>query len=129
MEFNDYFQVIGIFIMFFVVLYGAYFVSRMLGKSQHKRSNGQNMTIIEVLPVGQQKTLQLIRVGSEYLVIGVTRDRITFVQKIDDDGLIMNENNDSIVPFSSFMNKLIHKEDKIEDGDGLGEELDGFKKK
>lgn len=129
MEYGDYLRLIGTFILFLVILYGAYYVSRILGSAQMKRSKGQNMTVIEVLPVGQQKTLQLVRVGKEYLIIGVTRDRITFVQSIDASGIDLAESKENIVPFSSFLNKLIHKEDHKEDDNSLGEELDEQKKK
>lgn len=119
---GNYLEAIGIVLLFFVVLYGAYFLSRSLGKMQMKRSVGSNMAIIEILPVGQQKTLQLVRVGNEYMVIGVTKDRITFIERIDGTGLSLENESETIVPFSNFMKKLIKKND-------LGEALNEHHKK
>lgn len=127
MEFNDYLQFFGILVLFFLVLYGAYYLSRLLGKMQMKRQVGANMAIIEVLPVGQHKTLQLVRVGNDYMVIAVTRDRITFIERVDEATITLQDGSENIVPFSNFLNKLVHKE---KDNESLGgEELDEHHKK
>lgn len=118
------YEAIGILILFFVVLYGAWYISRLLGRAQMRQGLGKNMTIIEVMHVGPQKTLQLVRVGDEYLLIGVTRDRITFVQKVDREGLVLNDSKENIVPFSSFLNKLVHREKASEGSNSTGEETD-----
>ncbi len=69
---------------------------------QMKRQVGANMAIIEVLPVGQHKTLQLVRVGNDYMVIAVTRDRITFIERVDEATITLQDGSENIVPFSNF---------------------------
>lgn len=93
---------------------------------QTKRQAGSNMTIIEVLPVGPQKTIQLVRVGTRYMVIGVTKDHIAFIQDIDENDVKITRGNENVVPFSNFLSKLMHKEKGNDNG---GEEMDEHQEK
>jgi len=120
MDLKDYFQFITVIVLFFVVLWAAYMSTKYLGNLQMHKGNGSNLKIVEVLPVGPQKTLQLIRIGSEYMVIGVSKDHITFVQSVDESKLTFSE--DDKVPFSTYMKKFVSKHH--ESNDKIGEDTD-----
>jgi flagellar protein FliO/FliZ len=85
-----------------------------------KTSKG-NFTIIEAISVGPNKTLQLIRVGSSYMVIGVSKDNITFIQHIDKSELVLDE-GESVIPFNQILNKFVRKDQAIQPH--IGEETD-----
>jgi len=102
----DSLQFIGIIFLFFLVLYIAYFVTKHLGKWQMNQSSGANMTIIEVLSVGPQKTLQLVRIGKKYLVIGVTREHITQIEEVSEADLIIQNQKNPMMPFDQLIKKL-----------------------
>jgi flagellar protein FliO/FliZ len=126
MDLKDYFQFITVIILFFVILWAAYISTRYLGNLQMNKSKGNNLKIIEVIPVGPQKTLQLIRIGSEYMVIGVSKDHITFVQSVDESKLVFSENNkEAVIPFSAYMKKFISKHH--DSNNKIGEDSDESK--
>jgi flagellar protein FliO/FliZ len=123
MDLKDYFQFVTVIILFFLILWAAYMTTRFLGNFQMNKSKGNNLKIIEVMPVGPQKTLQLIRIGSEYMVIGVSKDHITFVQSVDESKLTFPENNnETVIPFSAYMKKFVSKHH--DSNNKLGEDID-----
>lgn len=85
------FQVIFIIVIFAVMLFAAYYTTRFVGNISIKRSANSNMQIIEVLPVGPQKTLQLVKIGNQYHLIGVTKDQITYITKVEQDTLELSK--------------------------------------
>lgn len=110
-EMQSYLQPIGLLILFFIILYGAYLASRYMGKVQTGRSAGRNMTIIEAIAVGPQKTLQIVRVGETYMVIAVTKDHITFLCDVSEEALKLDA-SDTPLPFSSILKKVVRKHEK-----------------
>lgn len=110
----DYAQFFGIMILFFVVLYAAYFVSKNLGKWQKNQASSANMNIMEVLSVGPQKTLQLVRIGNKYLLISVTKERINNICEINEKDLIIQDTKDLKIPFETLIEKLKNKRNKNE---------------
>ncbi|PKM49854.1 MAG: hypothetical protein CVV02_14015 [Firmicutes bacterium HGW-Firmicutes-7] len=105
-------QVIYILILCIVVFVGAYYTSRILGNYQFKKTKLSNLKVVEVIGVGPQKTIQLIKVGNDYVLIGVTKDRITFMKEVYADhidlSIIQNAPSDPL-PFSHHMDKFLNK--------------------
>lgn len=122
MDLMDYLRPIGILVLFFLILYGAYWTSRYAAKFQGGRSAGRNMNIVEAISVGPQKTLQIIRVGKTYMVVGVSRDRITYLREIDSSELTLSS-METEPHFGRIMGKIVQKQKK-EQSDIIGEEQD-----
>ena len=126
-DIQNYLQPIGILILFFIILYGAYLVSRYAGKLQSGRTAGRNMTIIEAISVGPQKTLQIVRVGKTYMVVGVSRDHITYMREVTEEELNL-ESLEKPLPFSSILNKVIRKnKDQLHTGEDTDESFEKHK--
>lgn len=121
MALGNYMQPIGIILMFFLILFGAYWTSRYAAKFQSGRTLGRNMTIIEAISVGPQKTLQIVRVGKTYMVVGVSRDRITLVREMDASELNIPE-GESSVPFGSILEKIVRRQKGGQSHTEIGEE-------
>lgn len=79
-----------------------------------KKKQDTNIKIIEATMVGPQKNLQLVKVGQEYLLIGVTKDRITFIKEIDKDSIKVDTATkmEQGIPFSKHLEDLIKKKKK-----------------
>lgn len=80
-------EMIFLLVLFVIILYSAYFLTNFLGKAQMNRYNNKQMKIIEVMSVSPQKTLQLIKVGEEYLLIAVSKNDIVFLKTVDKERL------------------------------------------
>ncbi|MBC7958423.1 MAG: flagellar biosynthetic protein FliO [Vallitaleaceae bacterium] len=112
-------QIIYILLLFVVIFFGAYYTSKLLGKYSVKRLKNANLRVVEAITVGPQKSLQLVKVGSEYVLIGVTKDRITFMKEVSEDHVDLNllqSSSIDVVPFSQYFDKLL-KNKKVENKD------------
>ena len=67
------------------------------------------MTIVEAISVGPQKTLQIVRVGETYMVVGVSRDQITYLREIDSTELELKQ-QEELMPFSKILDKIVRKD-------------------
>lgn len=111
---QDWLQLIALLILFIVVLFGAVFTTKFIGKLNLKRGVGKNMQLLEAISVGPQKVLQLIKVGEEIILIAISKDRITFIKEIKKDDIdlnIYNAREKETIPFSKQLDKFIKKED------------------
>jgi len=123
MDLMDYLQPIGILLLFFVILYAAYFTTKFTAKFQSGRTMGKNMTIVEAISVGPQKTLQIVRVGETYMVVGVSRDQITYLREIDSSELELKQ-QEEVMPFSKILDKIVRKDSVEQSHIESGEDRD-----
>lgn len=106
---------IVILVLFILILFGAYFTTRFLGNIQMNRTKDSNLKVIEAIQVGPGKTIQLIKAGEKYFIIGVTKDQITHLADIEADLLNLNKliKSDEVGPsFSQYLNTMINKRKK-----------------
>ena len=118
-------QVIFLFILFAIIIAAAYYVTYYVAKLQQKSKDNNNLQIIEAISVGPGKSIQIVRVGNKYVVIGVTKGNIQFLQTLGPDDISVNadKENQSIIPFKQILNK--YKIGKPEDsGDDHHESKD-----
>ena len=110
----NWLSAISILGLFILVLFGAYFATKFLGNFQSNRMGNGNIKIIEAISVGPNKTIQIIKIGDDFVLIGVTRDRITFLKDIDESGLDLSRlDAGQLQSFSHYFNKLRkEKQDK-----------------
>ncbi len=110
---NDWLQLIVLLVLFIIVLFGAYFATRLFGSFQVKKGTSRNIQQLESISVGPQKVLQLIKVGEEYLLIGITKDRITFMKEIDPGHIDLNhyatDKKNQVLPFNKQLEKFLKK--------------------
>lgn len=109
MRMLDYIQPFGTVVLFFVVLWLAYFLSKHAGTIQMKKQSRGNMSVIEAISLGPGKTLQLVRVGDEYFIIGVSKDHIQLIHRLDDDQIRQPEASQKSEAFAVVLNKFVNK--------------------
>lgn len=104
----DWLSAISIMILFVLVLFGAYFTTRFLAKHQSNRMKNCHLKIIEAIQVGPGKTVQLMKIGDEFIAIGVTKDKITYLKSIDQEHLDLKsiEEGSQIQPFNHYLEKF-----------------------
>ena len=92
----------------------AYYSVKMMGLARGRRGLGNgNLNVVESIMVGQQSMVQLVRAGEKYLVIGVTRERVTLLAELDE----ISEPEEPEVPFSSILNRFIQPKDESDKGE------------
>ncbi len=86
MEMND--TIAGVLkVFYFVVVFGliiffAYFVSRMIGR-RGRFNTGKYMKVIDSLYLGTDKMLLIIQVGTEYMLVSAGSKDISLIKTLD----------------------------------------------
>ncbi len=80
-----------------LIIYMAYRFSRMLAQRTAGRFKNRYLKEIDRMVMGQEEYISLVRIGSEVHLIGVTKQNINYMSKIDDEILIELEKEEKQV--------------------------------
>lgn len=94
-----------------VILGAAYYVTKYLARKGLNPANNKNLKIIEIVHLGVDKSLLLVKVGEQYLLLGSTQKSITLLTAIEQEKLSINNtnevyNNINGESIESYMDKL-----------------------
>lgn len=84
-------RLITTLLIFLLVLAATYIVTRWIAGYQKGQMSKGNVEIIETCRLSQTKYIQIVRVGTRYLVIGVCKDTITMLTSLDETELELPE--------------------------------------
>ena len=101
---------------FIAVVALAYFSLRLMGRAKNTRGFGGNIKVIEAAGLGFQNTVQLVKAGDKYFLIGVSRTGITLIGEVDEASLNLSKPAATQVPFENVFAKFFNK-DKAEEED------------
>lgn len=106
-------QAVFLLVLFVAVIAAAYYVTNVIARVQKGKFRGRNLEIIEAISVGPQKSVQLVRVGKQYMVIGVSKNEINMLQTLGEDDIVINDEVDyqSVIPFKNILGKYVKKEE------------------
>jgi len=62
------------------VIYGLYWVLKQVKSSREEKASGQGLAALATLPLGPNRSLQLVRAGREIVLIGVSEHGVTGVR-------------------------------------------------
>lgn len=94
-SFEGIFQLLVTFIIFIFVLALTFFTTRWIARYQKGRALGRNIHIIESIGVGSNKALAIIEAGGEYFLVGLGKDEVSFISKLDRDKIVISDEADS----------------------------------
>ena len=102
-----------------VILVAAYYVTRYLSRKTFNNASNKNLKIVEMSPLGIDKSLLLVKVGEQYMLLGSTQKSITLLSEIDPEKLVVGNaedvyNNIDDESIESYMNSL--KNESIKTG-------------
>jgi flagellar protein FliO/FliZ len=67
------------------VIYGLYWVLKQVKASREDKASGQGLASIATLPLGTNRSLQLVRAGREIVLVGVSEHGVTPVRTYSED--------------------------------------------
>jgi flagellar protein FliO/FliZ len=67
------------------VIYGLYWVLKQVKSSREEKATGQGLSALATLPLGAQRSLQLVRAGRELHLVGVSEHGVTPVRTYSED--------------------------------------------
>lgn len=78
-------QLITVLIIFIIILGITYLTTRWIGSFQRGQMTGANIELLEAVRLNQSQYLQLVRAGSKYVVLAVSKDSISVVCQLSED--------------------------------------------
>lgn len=105
-------ELFGLIVLLLIILVAAYFTTRLLGNVKKNQLSNSNFTFIEAYPIGQGKTLQIIKIGTRYMVVSVTKEQISCLAELSEDEISLptDRDNNHNISFHDIMNKVIKKQ-------------------
>ncbi len=67
------------------VIYGLYWVLKQVKASREEKASGQGLAALATLPLGTNRSLQLVRAGREIVLVGVSEQGVTPVRTYSED--------------------------------------------
>lgn len=74
-----------------------------------KYQQGKNMKIIERMPLSNKSFLTIVKVGKEYLILGVTENHMEVIQKLDSSEINEYSNSQVQIPLNEMIIKNLKK--------------------
>ena len=81
-------ELLGLIVIFIIVLVVCYFTTKFVAGRQLVQKKVGNFEVIETFPLAQNKYLQLIKMGTKYIVISVTKDNITYITELNHNRIV-----------------------------------------
>lgn len=110
-------NILTLILAFVFVLVLAYYGARFTAKYQgNMLSNRANIRITESFRVGGNKIIAIAKIGKSYYALGIGKDEINLIAKLDEEELIdFNNSNDSSnnskLDFKSILANIKNKEE------------------
>ncbi|HCC08301.1 MAG TPA: flagellar biosynthetic protein FliO [Clostridiales bacterium] len=106
-------SVISIAFILALVMGLAYITTRYIGMSSGKRFRNSNIKLIEVMSIGYQKYLYIVKVTDKFMVLSVTKDDVKLLDTVDGEKLIINKDEGLIgKDFKNILDKIINRQKK-----------------
>ena len=106
-------QLIGLIIVFIIILFATYYVSRWVGKSGLIQNSSSNIRVVETFRLSQTKYLQIIKVGEKrFFLIAVSKDDITYISELNEEDITMVQNSmtENNFNFADILKKITSKD-------------------
>ncbi len=108
-----------VFVLFFTIalIYFFAYISRKLKYGTGSFTN-KNINVIEYKHIGNNNNLVLASVGEKYVLLGSSKDKVSFLCEIDKEELNLEvvENENISLSFKNILNSKIKNEPKDENG-------------
>lgn len=110
--FYNVLELIGLVIVFILILFAAYYCTRLIGRYSYNQSQANNIEVIETFNISQAKYIQIVRVGiNKYVAIAVCKDTIEKLADLTEDDIMIvkkEKNNDESI-FADVLSRIRKK--------------------
>lgn len=102
---NSFLQLLGAILIFLFILVITYFTTKWVGGFQKTQMKGGNLQVIETVRIANNQLLQVVKAGEKYLVIAVSKERVTMLTELPAEQL-KETTQDSQEDFQTILNKF-----------------------
>lgn len=122
-------KVIYFIVVFGIIIFFAYYITRLLGRKVSSNS-GKYMKVVDFLHIGTDRTLVIVRIGSEYILLASTSKGLELIKSLDG----FNEDAENGEAFTGYLDRYAKSykggmgafnalKRKFTGGDGRNDEL------
>lgn len=115
-SFESITSLIGLIAIFLLILAAAYFLTKWLGKTNFLQNSNRNITLVESFRINQTSFIQIIKIGSRYFVIGISKDHIEYLAEMEEEELKFPsfdvQKNTGSIDFKDILEKIKKKQHK-----------------
>ena len=114
---ESFFRLIVTLFMFIFVVVVCYIATVWIGNFQKGKIGKGNIEVIEIHRITNNKYIEIVRIGKNYYVLSVSKDRIEKLDILDEDNIKLPETtsanvNESFAQIFEKLKKLKHQQDK-----------------
>ena len=114
---ESFFRLIVTLFMFIFVVVVCYIATVWIGNFQKGKIGKGNIEVIEIHRITNNKYIEIVRIGKNYYVLSVSKDRIEKLDILDEDNIKLPEAtsanvNESFAQIFEKLKKLKHQQDK-----------------
>lgn len=114
---ESFFRLIVTLFMFIFVVVICYIATVWIGNFQKGKIGKGNIEVIEIHRITNNKYIEIVRIGKNYYVLSVSKDRIEKLDILDEDNIKLPEGtsanvNESFAQIFEKLKKLKHQQDK-----------------
>ncbi len=103
-------ELILLIFIFVLIIAACYYVTKFIGGKQLTQMKHSNFTVLDTYRITQNKFLQLIRMGKQYVVIAVTKDTVSVIAHLTEEEVIKPENKpNEAASFKHILSDMVHK--------------------
>lgn len=113
-ELSSGWQLVGVFILFLFILGATFLTTKIVGGVKFNQMKNSNFHVIETYRITQNKYLQLVKVGTRYIVLSISKDNVNFITELQEDEILQLEQmSKSKENFSAILSKLTNRQDNF----------------
>ncbi len=86
-------QLFGLIIILLLVLFAAYFTSKLVSKLKLGQLTNSNFKVIDTFQVASNKSLMIVKVGKKYILISITKEQVQYLTDLDEDEINLKVND------------------------------------
>lgn len=106
-------------LIFAFVLLVTYLTTRFVGTYEKQKMTGRNLTVVESVRLSGGKSIDLVKAGDKYILLGESKDSVSFLCELDEESITIPPETESGTviqkpDFRKFLEKageIIHRND------------------
>lgn len=104
-------QLFFILIVLIGVIILAVYVTRFVAGAKYIRRGNNNLKLMDSIGLGFQNGIHLVKAGKKYVLLGITKDRITFLCELSESDIenIEQDSGYELPSFDNYLNRILRK--------------------
>ncbi len=107
---NIYAQFFTVLIIFIFVLAITWFTTKWISNYQKGKSVAGNIEVLESARVGNNKYVEIVRIGERYAAIAIGKDTVTMLMELSEGDITLSSDSSQVMPdFKGLLEKIQNK--------------------